>query len=278
MNLIHFEKFFTTSNATRDTFAFFPVSLLIVTDGMEVIHLNDDYQPKPAIPTSKDGFYFRLAVEVTDISGHRGRFTAAFCDAAHRALLIDGDRFDGLHGSLEKIWNFTPDHRWPSTPDLLGYLVIVSNQHSTLRGLLGKTADDVTPWLESFCLKPIFLNPSNYLDSLLSQMAMDLAQSSSLCPSVRLALLSPDVDGGVGKTAFVERYMTDFFITDYDPSIETVYSPIIPFPGGRKGTIEILDTGRSEYQDALSIIKRADGFLLFYSEVASGSREGISAF
>ncbi len=48
--------------------------------------------------------------------------------------------------------------------------------------------------------------------------------------------------GGVGKSALTLRYVRDFFVKGWDPTIEDAYMKTVEMDDGTKVQLEILDT------------------------------------
>ncbi|XP_061192341.1 ras-related and estrogen-regulated growth inhibitor-like [Saccostrea echinata] len=70
---------------------------------------------------------------------------------------------------------------------------------------------------------------------------------------------------GVGKTAFVVRYMTRRYIGDYDRNKEMLYNHKIPSPRDDV-TLEIIDTAaKDSVENRESHIRWGDGFVFIYS-------------
>lgn len=78
---------------------------------------------------------------------------------------------------------------------------------------------------------------------------------------------------GVGKTAFVVRYMTKRYIGDYDRNKEMLYNHKIPSPRDDV-TLEIIDTAASDSAEHKeNHIKWGDGFVFIYSITDKSSYE-----
>ena len=55
--------------------------------------------------------------------------------------------------------------------------------------------------------------------------------------------------GGVGKSALTLRYVRDFFVKGWDPTIEDAYMKTVEMDDGSKVQLEILDTaGQGDFQ------------------------------
>jgi len=73
-------------------------------------------------------------------------------------------------------------------------------------------------------------------------------------------------DGGVGKTCVTISFTSNYFVEDYDPTIEDCYRRQCVVDG-KAVLLEILDTAGQEEYTALrdSAIREGEGFLLIYS-------------
>ncbi|XP_062595953.1 ras-related and estrogen-regulated growth inhibitor-like [Saccostrea cucullata] len=80
---------------------------------------------------------------------------------------------------------------------------------------------------------------------------------------------------GVGKTAFVVRYMTRRYIGDYDRNKEMLYNHKIPSPRDDV-TLEIIDTAAKDNENRENHIKWGDGFVFIYSITDRKSYEYIN--
>ena len=72
--------------------------------------------------------------------------------------------------------------------------------------------------------------------------------------------------GAVGKTSLTLMYVSNIFMSAYDPTIEDSYKTTVDVDGVAR-TIEIVDTAGQEEYSALrdTYIRTADGFVLVYS-------------
>ncbi|XP_064618152.1 LOW QUALITY PROTEIN: ras-related and estrogen-regulated growth inhibitor-like [Liolophura sinensis] len=71
---------------------------------------------------------------------------------------------------------------------------------------------------------------------------------------------------GVGKSAFVVRYITKRYIGDYENNKEMVYTHKVNSPRGDDITLEIVDTAsQTSSADLENHIKSGDGFVMMYS-------------
>ncbi|EFA79048.1 small GTPase [Heterostelium album PN500] len=73
--------------------------------------------------------------------------------------------------------------------------------------------------------------------------------------------------GGVGKTSISIRFVSDRFVTDYDPTVEDAYKKDYQIDG-KEITLEILDTaGQEEYASGVQdkSIRVGEGFICIYS-------------
>ena len=72
--------------------------------------------------------------------------------------------------------------------------------------------------------------------------------------------------GAVGKTSLTLMYVSNIFVSAYDPTIEDSYKTTVVVDGVAR-TIEIVDTAGQEEYSALrdTYIRTADGFVLVYS-------------
>jgi len=80
-------------------------------------------------------------------------------------------------------------------------------------------------------------------------------------------------DGGVGKTAITIRFVSDRFVTEYDPTVEDAYKKEHQVDG-KDVTVEIIDTaGQEEYSSGLQdkFIRGGEGFILMYSVTSKAS-------
>ena len=86
-------------------------------------------------------------------------------------------------------------------------------------------------------------------------------------------------DGGVGKTALVIQFCSNYFVEEYDPTIEDSFrvQVVIDTESCR---LEILDTAGQEEFSALrdQWIRSCDGFIIIYSIICRYSFERVSRF
>ncbi|PRP76500.1 ras-related protein Rap-1b-like isoform 1 [Planoprotostelium fungivorum] len=78
--------------------------------------------------------------------------------------------------------------------------------------------------------------------------------------------------GGVGKSALTVRYVQDFFLIRYDPTIEDSYRKTTLIEG-ESVVLEILDTAGTEQFTAMRdlYMKNGHGFILVYSITSQSS-------
>jgi GTPase KRas protein len=86
-------------------------------------------------------------------------------------------------------------------------------------------------------------------------------------------------DGGVGKSALAISLTQNYFVTDYDPTIENSYRKQLDF-GESVQMIDILDTAGQEDYSAMrdQYINSGDGFLLVYSVASKLSFQAVRDF
>ncbi|KAJ3450729.1 ras-like protein rasb [Anaeramoeba flamelloides] len=82
--------------------------------------------------------------------------------------------------------------------------------------------------------------------------------------------------GGVGKSAMTIRFLQNFFVTDYDPTIEETYRKQITVDN-KTVLLDVLDTAGQEEYSAMreQYMETGDGFLIVYSMVDNASFEEI---
>ncbi|KAJ3450097.1 ras-like protein rasb [Anaeramoeba flamelloides] len=82
--------------------------------------------------------------------------------------------------------------------------------------------------------------------------------------------------GGVGKSAMTIRFLQNFFVTDYDPTIEETYRKQITVDS-KTVLLDVLDTAGQEEYSAMreQYMESGDGFLIVYSMVDNASFEEI---
>ncbi|KAN0014552.1 hypothetical protein ACTFIU_000870 [Dictyostelium citrinum] len=72
---------------------------------------------------------------------------------------------------------------------------------------------------------------------------------------------------GVGKTSISFRFVSNIFVTEYDPTVEDAYKKDYVFDG-KELKLELIDTaGQEEYSSGLhdKAIRSCDGFILVFS-------------
>jgi GTPase KRas protein len=97
--------------------------------------------------------------------------------------------------------------------------------------------------------------------------------SNEIWKELRLVVLG---DGGVGKSAFVVRYVQDMFVEDLDPTIEDSYRKLI-FLGRKQIVLDILDTAEQDewgrYRNRKYLT--GHGYIILYSITSMRSFEQI---
>ncbi|TRZ08174.1 hypothetical protein HGM15179_018933, partial [Zosterops borbonicus] len=98
----------------------------------------------------------------------------------------------------------------------------------------------------------------------------------SLVNQQSFQVISPDVPGGVGKSALTVQFVTGTFIEKYDPTIEDFYRKEIEVDSS-PSVLEILDTAGTEQFASMRdlYIKNGQGFILVYSLVNQQSFQDI---
>ncbi|KAJ3451275.1 ras-like protein rasb [Anaeramoeba flamelloides] len=83
--------------------------------------------------------------------------------------------------------------------------------------------------------------------------------------------------GSVGKSALTIRYLQNYFISSYDPTIDENYRNMVVVDN-KACLLDILDTGGQEDYSSISsyYIDSGDGFLLIYSIIDKESFEEIN--
>ncbi|EGC30255.1 rsmA, RAS family GTPase [Dictyostelium purpureum] len=82
---------------------------------------------------------------------------------------------------------------------------------------------------------------------------------------------------GVGKTSYSFRFVSNIFITEYDPTVEDAYKKDYTYDG-KEMKLEIIDTaGQEEYSSGVmdKSIRCGDGFVLVYSITSRESYQKI---
>uniref|UniRef100_A0A6B2LLU8 Uncharacterized protein n=1 Tax=Arcella intermedia TaxID=1963864 RepID=A0A6B2LLU8_9EUKA len=82
--------------------------------------------------------------------------------------------------------------------------------------------------------------------------------------------------GGVGKSAFVMRFLTDKFVPDYDPTIENSYRGKVTLEG-KEIIIDILDTAGMEDTTRDQYISLGQFFIFMFSITDRSSFEEFEA-
>jgi GTPase KRas protein len=96
--------------------------------------------------------------------------------------------------------------------------------------------------------------------------------SNEMYEDLRLVVLG---DGGVGKSAFVVRYVQDRFVEELDPTIEDSYRKLI-FLGRKPIMLDILDPGQDEWENYRDMKYRTgQGYIILYSITSMRSFEQI---
>ena len=87
--------------------------------------------------------------------------------------------------------------------------------------------------------------------------------------------------GGVGKSAICQRFVSDAWSPDYDPTIEDRYKKRLQVSGiDRAVTLNILDTaGQAEFSDDSDFTQytEVDAFIMVYSVTSEGSYHACNA-
>ncbi|KAF2078280.1 hypothetical protein CYY_000372 [Polysphondylium violaceum] len=84
-------------------------------------------------------------------------------------------------------------------------------------------------------------------------------------------------EGGVGKTSISIRFVSDRFVTDYDPTVEDAYKKDYIIDG-KEIKLEIMDTaGQEEYSSGVQdkSIRQGEGFVCVYSITSRESFQKI---
>eukprot|EP01132_Coremiostelium_polycephalum_P007780 gene7780-9578_t len=84
-------------------------------------------------------------------------------------------------------------------------------------------------------------------------------------------------EGGVGKTSISIRFVSDRFVTDYDPTVEDAYKKDYML-GDEEVKLEIIDTaGQEEYSSGIQdkSIRIGEGFVCIYSITSKESFQKI---
>ncbi|OLY85632.1 Ras-like protein rasC [Smittium mucronatum] len=86
-------------------------------------------------------------------------------------------------------------------------------------------------------------------------------------------------DGGVGKSALTIQFLQNYFVEQYDPTIEDQYRKECII-NGQKIYLDILDTaGQEEYRSLLKqYIKYGQGFMIVFSVTSKSSFEEAKQF
>ncbi|KAJ6245407.1 ras-like protein rasb [Anaeramoeba flamelloides] len=82
--------------------------------------------------------------------------------------------------------------------------------------------------------------------------------------------------GGVGKSAMTIRFLQNFFITDYDPTIEECYRKQI-IVENKTCLLDVLDTGGQEDYSSMraQYMDSGEGFLVIYSIIDAESFDQV---
>mmetsp|Transcript_15752 Transcript_15752/g.17779 ORF Transcript_15752/g.17779 Transcript_15752/m.17779 type:complete len:285 (+) Transcript_15752:492-1346(+) len=85
--------------------------------------------------------------------------------------------------------------------------------------------------------------------------------------------------GGVGKSALTLRFVRDFFVGDWDPTIEDAYQKTCDIDG-KVCSLEILDTAGQDDFESLRAqwMMDRDGYVFVYSVDSSSSFSGLEPF
>ena len=95
-------------------------------------------------------------------------------------------------------------------------------------------------------------------------------------PETKLAVVG---GGGVGKTALTLQFTGNYFVDEYDPTVEDVYRKQVSVDGG-VALLEILDTaGQEEYSSMRDqYMRNGQGFLLVYDVTNRKSLDDVQDF
>lgn len=95
-------------------------------------------------------------------------------------------------------------------------------------------------------------------------------------PLIRLAVLGA---GGVGKSALTLRYVRDYFVTDWDPTIEDAYRTTVEVDGVRC-KLEVLDTAGQDDFSALrpQWMMGKDGYIFVFGLDKEGSQHDLTQY
>ncbi|KAJ3425477.1 ras-like protein rasb [Anaeramoeba flamelloides] len=82
--------------------------------------------------------------------------------------------------------------------------------------------------------------------------------------------------GGVGKSAMTIRFLQNFFVTDYDPTIEECYRKQV-IVENKTCLLDILDTGGQEDYSSMraQYMDSGEGFLIIYSIIDAESFDQV---
>jgi len=95
-------------------------------------------------------------------------------------------------------------------------------------------------------------------------------------PETKLAVVG---GGGVGKTALTLQFTGNYFVDEYDPTVEDVYRKQVSVDG-EVALLEILDTaGQEEYSSMRDqYMRNGQGFLLVYDVTSLKSIDDVQEF
>uniref|UniRef100_A0A915I063 Uncharacterized protein n=1 Tax=Romanomermis culicivorax TaxID=13658 RepID=A0A915I063_ROMCU len=104
--------------------------------------------------------------------------------------------------------------------------------------------------------------------------AMTCSTSSTWAPNFKIVVLG---NGGVGKSALTIQFVQQFFVTDYDPTIEDSYTKQCIIDE-RICKLDVVDTAGQEEFSAMreQYMRTGDGFLLVYSVTDRDSFDQIA--
>mmetsp|Transcript_20594 Transcript_20594/g.30219 ORF Transcript_20594/g.30219 Transcript_20594/m.30219 type:complete len:288 (-) Transcript_20594:119-982(-) len=86
--------------------------------------------------------------------------------------------------------------------------------------------------------------------------------------------------GGVGKSALTLRYVRDFFVKGWDPTIEDAYMKTVEMDDGTKVQLEILDTaGQGDFQSLRPHwMVEKEGYIFVFGLDKEGSDKELDAY
>lgn len=104
----------------------------------------------------------------------------------------------------------------------------------------------------------------------------EVAGSSSTTPYYKLVVLG---NGGVGKSALTIQFVQQYFVIDYDPTIEDSYTKQCIIDG-EVCKLEVLDTAGQEEFSAMreQYMRKGDGFVIVFSVTDRASFEDVARF